>query len=89
VYLLGYNKKKQIGVVMGYKIEVYKKASGVIPFDRWFEELRDAKIKSIVLGRLDRVSFGNFGDVKYLDEGVSELRINYGPGYRCILLSVG
>lgn len=52
---------------MGYKIEVYKKASGVVPFDRWFEELRDAKIKSIVLGRLDRVSLGNFGDVKYLD----------------------
>ena len=74
---------------MGYKIEVYKKASGVVPFDKWFDGLKDAKTKSIVLSRLDRVSLGNFGDSKYIDEGISELRINYGSGYRIYFSKCG
>lgn len=74
---------------MDYQIEVYKKASGVIPFDRWFEGLRDTKTKSVVLSRLDRVSLGNFGDSKYVDEGICELRINYGPGYRIYFAKSG
>ena len=48
----------------------------------WFEHLRDNMAKTRILIRIRRVSLGNFGDVKPVGEGVSELRIDYGAGYR-------
>jgi putative addiction module killer protein len=51
-------------------------------FAGWFEKLRDLQARSRILVRLRRLSLGNPGDVAPVGEGVSELRINYGPGYR-------
>ena len=51
-------------------------------FDKWFENLRDRQIKVKVRGRIERAALGNFGDYKSVGGGVSEMRINYGPGYR-------
>ena len=51
-------------------------------FSRWFEKLRDRKAKARIQARIDRIELGNFGDVEPVGEGVSELRIFYGPGYR-------
>ena len=51
-------------------------------FDKWFISLKDRKAKARIQARLDRVEIGNFGDVSPVGEGVSELRIFYGPGYR-------
>jgi len=51
-------------------------------FKRWLEELRDPRAIAKILIRIDRLTEGNPGDVKPVGEGVSEMRIDYGPGYR-------
>jgi len=59
-------------------IEVRKTAT----FAKWFNSLKDRKAKARIQARIDRVEMGNFGDVAPVGEGVSELRIFSGPGYR-------
>lgn len=65
------------------KIINYKTNTGKVPFTVWLLDL-DETTRSVVIARLKRVSLGNFGDCKTLKNasGVSELRINYGSGYR-------
>lgn len=58
-------------------------------FDRWLRELRDARARVRILARLDRVAVGNPGDVRPVGEGISELRIDYGPGYRVYFMRRG
>ena len=49
-------------------------------FMRWLNGLRDAKAQTIIAARIERVKVGNFGDCKSVGDGVSELRIAFGPG---------
>jgi len=58
-------------------------------FRTWLRALRDERAKARIVSRLDRLALGNFGDVKPVGEGVSELRIFYGPGYRVYLVRRG
>ena len=51
-------------------------------FARWLDSLRDVRTRVRVLVRIERLAAGNPGDVRPVGEGVSELRIDYGPGYR-------
>ena len=51
-------------------------------YAKWLDSLRDARARARVLVRIERLAAGNPGDVRPVGEGVSELRINYGPGYR-------
>src|SRR5665213_1695551 len=51
-------------------------------FRKWRLRLRDQRIRALIASRLDRLAFGNAGDVRPVGQGVSELRIDYGPGYR-------
>ena len=51
-------------------------------FDRWLTDLRDRKARAKIETRIRRLSLGNPGDAKPVGEGISEMRIDYGPGYR-------
>ena len=51
-------------------------------FARWLDSLRDVRARARVQVRIERLAAGNPGDVRPVGEGVSELRIDYGPGYR-------
>jgi putative addiction module killer protein len=56
---------------------------------RWLDALRDIHARARILARVERLAAGNAGDVKPVGEGVSELRINYGPGYRVYFTMCG
>ena len=51
-------------------------------FEKWLKHLKDSNAKYIIARRLTRIESGNLGDVKSVGNNVSELRIDYGPGYR-------
>lgn len=53
-----------------------------LTFAKWFDGLKDTKAKSKIAARIARVEIGLMGDVKAVGGGVSELRIDFGPGYR-------
>lgn len=58
-------------------------------FKGWFARLRDRQAKARIAARIRRVSLGNLGDIKPLREGLLELRIDYGPGYRLYCIKKG
>jgi putative addiction module killer protein len=58
-------------------------------FDKWFNKLRDPEAKARILARIRRLAKGNPGDVKPAGEGISEMRIDYGPGYRMYYKDTG
>ena len=51
-------------------------------YARWLDGLRDIKARARIQARIERLAAGNAGDVKPVGKGISELRIDYGPGYR-------
>jgi putative addiction module killer protein len=60
----------------------YLTEDGRCPFREWLLGLRDREARARVRTRIDRISLGNFGDCRGIGGGVSEVRIDYGPGYR-------
>jgi putative addiction module killer protein len=64
------------------ELVVYKTKSGKIPLDDWLDSIKDFTTRTRITSRLNRLKAGNFGDCKYLDDGISELRLKFGSGYR-------
>ena len=60
-----------------------------VTFQRWLDGLRDSRAQKSIASRIRRISVGNLGDVKVIGSGVSELRIDYGPGYRLYFMRRG
>lgn len=58
-------------------------------FRKWRERLKDQRARALMASRLDRLAYGHFGDVAPVGQGVSELRIHHGPGYRVYFMQRG
>ena len=80
------------------EIRHYVNRGGKDVFDDWLTQLADAHAQAKIATRINRLTAGNFGDCKRLRQGLSELRIDWGPGYRvyyamfgreCVLLLCG
>jgi putative addiction module killer protein len=70
-------------------IRILETDEGTAPFEDWYFSIRDTTTRIRVRVRLDRLLLGNFGDVKPVGEGVSELRLHFGAGYRIYFGRVG
>jgi putative addiction module killer protein len=58
-------------------------------FDAWLENLRDSRARAKILTRIQRLELGNAGDVRPVGDGLSEIRIDFGPGYRVYYKQAG
>jgi putative addiction module killer protein len=65
-----------------FEIKYYIDTKGGKPFKEWLDKLKDRNARAKIRVRIDRVRLGNIGDSRYVGQGVHELKINYGPGYR-------
>jgi putative addiction module killer protein len=70
-------------------IRHYLTTSGTDIFEEWLDSLRDTKAEARIAARIARLAAGNFGDCKPLRDGVWELRIDWGPGYRVFYGMIG
>lgn len=76
-------------MVVEYHIKIYKTATGACPFKKWFDDLKDRKAQVAIDLRLERMGMGNFGQCKVIGEGLHELKIDIGPGYRVYFGKIG
>jgi putative addiction module killer protein len=70
------------------EIAHYTTEDGTDVYQKWADALRDNRARIAVLRRVDRAAMGNFGDHKACRDGVSEMRIDVGPGYRVYISSM-
>jgi putative addiction module killer protein len=64
------------------QLRIYVTSAGHCPFSEWLDSLKDRRARYVIKARLDRIELGNFGDCRHVGDGVNELRIDFGPGYR-------
>lgn len=65
-----------------YQLHHYVDQAGEDLFAQWLDELRDRQAQARIAARLTRLQNGNFGDCKFIRDGIFELRVDWGPGYR-------
>ncbi|MEA1962798.1 MAG: type II toxin-antitoxin system RelE/ParE family toxin [Patescibacteria group bacterium] len=65
-----------------YLLKIYQCKNKKLPFINWLESIKDTSVRVRIKNKLRRIEMGNFGDYKFLDSGVFELRLHFGSGYR-------
>ena len=63
-------------------LQIYRAPNGRAPFTEWLKSLRDQRARKQIQTRLDRLETGNLGDYRSVGDGVFEIRLQFGPGYR-------
>ena len=71
------------------EVRHYVSRAGKDVFDDWLTQLADSRTQAKIAARINRLAAGNFGDCKPLRQGVCELRIDWGPGYRVYYAMIG
>ena len=71
------------------EIKEYINARGKSPYREWVNSLKDIKTRARIRQRIDRLELGNIGDCESVGDGVHELRLDFGPGYRIYFGQVG
>lgn len=71
------------------EIRHYVNPAGKDVFDDWLTQLADARAQAKIATRINRLAAGNFGDCKSLRQGLYELRVDWGPGYRVYYAMIG
>ena len=71
------------------RLELFVATNGKAPFEEWMRSLRDKVTKARIFSRIDRLRVSNFGDCEPVGDGVFELRIHFGPGFRVYFGMVG
>ena len=74
---------------MEYKIYHYQTITGKRPFSKWLNDLSDRRAQATINFRLEQLKIGNFGKCSTVGEGVFELKIDMGPGYRLYFSQIG
>jgi putative addiction module killer protein len=72
-----------------FEIRHYVNPAGRDVFDEWLTRLSDARVQAKIAARINRLALGNLGDCKPVRHGVSEFRIDWGPGYRLYYAMIG
>ena len=63
-------------------IKIFKSRNNIEPFTKWFNSIKNLRVRAIIKTRLDRLAGGNYGDYKLIDNNLYELRIHLSPGFR-------
>jgi putative addiction module killer protein len=71
------------------QIQIYVASNNKAPFEMWLRKLKDRDARARIQTRIARLRLGNLGDCKSVGEGIYELRVDYGPGYRVYFAQVG
>lgn len=69
-------------MLSSHQIRLLETDEGEVPFEQWYYSLKDKITKVRIRRRLDRLELGNFGDTESLGEGIYELKLHFGAGYR-------
>lgn len=76
-------------LIVEYEVEIYETDHGKCPYLEWLDALKDIRGRAKIRTRIDRLKLGNFGQCEPVGDGVRELKIDFGPGYRVYFGQVG
>lgn len=78
-----------MGIVEPKQVEIYETENGDVPYENWLDGLRDNATRGRIEAQIGKLRLGNFGRCKPVGEGVGELILDFGPGYRVYFGQVG
>lgn len=74
---------------MQYEIKIYEASTGKSPYLEWLDTLKDLQGRAKIRVRIERLKLGNLGNCESVGDGVRELKIDFGPGYRVYFGQIG